>query len=136
MKATHKLIEDEIEDKDAETSDPDEVLARAHELDAKSSLLKARAIRLRKTVSVGATTWLPLNVAGDIASVKPRVITDAARRGEITLTHAGRSPRVMRSELDRWIASRATTKPIASTPDANEDELAFARARRRAGGGR
>jgi hypothetical protein len=44
---------------------------------------------------------------------KFRVVTDAAKRGEISIEHAGRKPLVRKSSLETWIASRPTRPTIA-----------------------
>ena len=67
-----------------------------------------------------------------------RVVTDAARRGEITIEHAGRKPVVRRAALEAWIASR----PVQPRADHHvDDERAEARASvaaaaKRIGGGK
>jgi hypothetical protein len=56
--------------------------------------------------------WLTLDAAGKIADMRGRVIRDAGRRGEIAIDHAGRSPRVTRAEIERWIASRRRGRTV------------------------
>jgi hypothetical protein len=93
--------------------------------------LGALAVALRGATPATADAWLPLFVAARELGVRPRVLSDAARRGELTLGGAGRSRVVSRAELDRWIASRATrTATATSEPDAVD--AAIARAARRA----
>jgi hypothetical protein len=94
------------------TETPDEIEAAAHERIAEGHALLARARRLR--TAPAAEQWLTLDAAGEIAGVRGRVIRDAGRRGELVIDHAGRSPRVTRAELDRWIASRRRGTPIVT----------------------
>jgi hypothetical protein len=96
----------------AETETPDEIEATAHERIAEGHALLARARRMR--TAPAADVWLTLDAAGKIADVRGRVIRDASRRGELVIDHAGRSPRVTRAELDRWLASRRRSTPTAA----------------------
>src|SRR5262249_28747263 len=84
----------------------DELEARANELEAQAHDLRARACRMR--VRPTNTEWLALEVAAAEIGVRPRVIRDAARRGELELGSAGRRPVVTRAELARWVASRSS----------------------------
>ena len=58
-----------------------------------------------------------------------RVVTDAAKRGEVTIEYAGRKPLVRRSTLEAWMSARAS-KPTIAKVAANDstDERADARA--------
>lgn len=75
-----------------------------------------------------ADAWLDLDQAASIAHVRPRVLRDAASRGEIVLGGAGRRRVVRRADLDAWIASRATTRTIAPITKCANDDRADARA--------
>ena len=97
----------------ATTETPDELEATAHERIAEGHALLARARRMRTTPAPDA--WLTLEGAGEIAKVRGRVLRDAGRRGEIAIDHAGRSPRVTRAEVERWIASRRIARPVLET---------------------
>lgn len=59
-------------------------------------------------------TWVPLDVAAQELGVRPRVLSDEARRGRITLGHAGRKRVVTRAELTRYAARRAS-EPTEAT---------------------
>ena len=59
----------------------DELEARAHETIAEGYALLARARRMRALPATA--TWLTLPMAAAIACVRPAVIGDARRRGEI-----------------------------------------------------
>ena len=60
--------------------------------------------------------WMTLEEAGAYAKCRPRVISDAARRGELKLGSAGDSPRVRQSELDRWLTRQRPSKVVVFTP--------------------
>lgn len=82
----------------------EELEALAHERIAEGHALLARARRMR--TAPAADAWMALDAAGEIAGVRGRVIRDAGARGEIAIDRAGKSPRVQRSELERWMTSR------------------------------
>lgn len=109
----------------------DELEAEAHEKIAEGHALLARARRMR--TAPAAETWLTLEAAGQIANVRARVIRDAGRRGELVIDHAGRSPRVTRAEIDRWLASRrARVASAEMTPREAARAAVAARAQRSA----
>src|SRR4051812_34126281 len=93
-------------------------MARAIVADAseRASALDAIADDLER----GADAWLALDEAASLACVRPRVLRDAATRGEIALGGAGRRRVVRRADLDAWIASR-TTRPLAKCGEASDD---------------
>ncbi len=95
----------------------DEIEATAHERIAEGHTLLARACRMR--IESLADAWIPLDVAGRELGIRPRVIMDAARRGEIKLGGAGRRRVVLRSELTRWVASRPAK--VSVTNDVDDD---------------
>ena len=109
---------------------PDEIEAAGHDLIAEGHAFLARARRLRVTP--------PVDELLDTESVELefrirfRVVTDAARRGDLTLEHAGRKPLVRRSALEAWVSRRpkaaAVTAPNVSPRQAARDAVA-ARAR-------
>lgn len=80
---------------------------------------------------------LPLREAAATAGLRgrdpARVLRDAARRGELALERAGRTPVVARAELERWLASRKVAPAApASVEGPTPDELDAALARRSA----
>jgi hypothetical protein len=57
--------------------------------------------------------------------VEPRVILDAGRRGELQVSHAGRTPVVTRSEVTRWLSrSRSSLATVASEKPLSPREAA------------
>lgn len=82
------------------------------------------ATRVRGALGVvDANAWIALDDAATHAgNVPTRVLREAARRGELVIGHAGRTPVVQRAELDRWIASRP-----AEPAKVHEDPKAGAR---------
>ena len=93
---------------------------------------------LREIIAAPADEWLGKDEAERESGVKMATICGAARRGEIQIGYAGRSPRVRRSELERWIGTKkhplAKARPeestdLSSTPTADVYELAVRRAR-------
>lgn len=60
--------------------------------------------------------------------IRFRVLTDAAKRGEITIEHAGRKPVVRKSQVEAWISGRATKPTIAKCANDARDDRAEARA--------
>jgi hypothetical protein len=102
----------------AGTPSADELEASAHEKIAEGHALLARARRMRTLPA--SDVWLSLDAAGEIAGVRGRVLRDAGRRGEVVIDHVGRSPRVNRAELERWIRSRrhaeVTPSDVALSP--------------------
>jgi hypothetical protein len=54
-----------------------------------------------------ADEWIELPARAKLShyGIRGRVVTDAARRGELQVT-SGRPPRVRRSDLEAWLASR------------------------------
>ncbi len=72
---------------------------------------------------------IPIDVAAAELGIRPRVIRDAATRGEITLGGAGRRRVVTRAELRRWVESRPVqTAHVAAPDDRGEATSAIARA--------
>lgn len=94
---------------DTDVLTADELEALAHERISEGHALLARARRMRTEPASDA--WLTLDAAGALVGVKGRVIRDGGRRGELVIEHAGKSPRVRRSEVERWVASRKTPAP-------------------------
>jgi hypothetical protein len=78
--------------------------------------------------TTAADAWLSMAEAATIATCTPRMITDDEKRGRITLGRAGRRPVVLRSELDRWIASRTAKPTITKCANDSSDERSEARA--------
>jgi hypothetical protein len=95
-----------------ETSDPDALEDRADDLEIEARRLRQQARRLRRAGT--ADTWLDSAAVEADYGLKMRVVTDAAKRGELSIGRAGRSPRVLRSELDRWLRERARRAPPAA----------------------
>jgi hypothetical protein len=54
-----------------------------------------------------------------------RRLVDAAKRGEIEMGRAGRSPRVLRSVVDAWIVGHPVTTAQTPTGDADADYAAL-----------
>jgi hypothetical protein len=82
-----------------------------------------------------ADAWIPIDDGAALANVSPRVLREAASRGEIVLGGSGRRRVVRRADLDTWIKARASkliAAPIAAN-DSDEDRAAFARSAARAG---
>jgi hypothetical protein len=67
---------------------------------------------------------------------KFRVVTDAARRGELVMDHAGRKPVVRRSGLEAWIASRPSSVKATGNDARAEARASIAAAAARIGGAR
>jgi hypothetical protein len=67
---------------------------------------------------------------------KFRIVTDAARRGELVIEHAGRKPVVRRTALDAWIASRPSSVKATGNDARAEARASVAAAAARIGGAR
>lgn len=67
---------------------------------------------------------IPIDEAAAFASVTPRVISDAARRGELVILRAGRERLIERAEFDRWLRSRPTKAKSANDVSADPREAA------------
>lgn len=74
---------------------------------------------LREAIAPSGSEWIPLRRAAEDLGVRMEVLRDAARRGELTIGGAGRRRVVARTELDRWIASRAPS-PRATRSGAHD----------------
>lgn len=105
-----------------------ELEAEGHELIARGHAQLARACRLRQATQVDEV--LTASMVADRYHVTMRVVTDAARRGELAIGHVGRRPVVRRSVIEAWIASRPARPAPTTTVDADET-LARAAARLR-----
>lgn len=97
----------------------------------------AETERLRRALGIqSADAWVSVAVVANELGIEPRVMTDDARRGRITLGHAGRTPVVLRSEVSRWLTTSrpaarpaTTTTPETSTATAGRSAAAKAAAR-------
>lgn len=84
----------------------------ADELDDDADKLEIEVTRLRQLASrkrrtpTAVVQWLDATAVEREYGLSMSTITSAARRGELTIGRAGRSPRVKRSDLDSWIATR------------------------------
>lgn len=96
-----------------ETTNPDELDAIGLEKIAEGYALRAQARRMRSTP--GADELLDRSRVEAAYPIRFRVVTDAARRGELPIEHAGRKPVVRRSALEAWIASRRTAAPVVAS---------------------
>ncbi len=109
--------------------------ARAIRADAdeRANALDALANELER----GADLPFSVTRAATDLGVSPRVLRDAARRGDLSL-EGPRSARVVRrSELDRWLAASAPKRRAQASAAPDDDHAAFARsALRLASGGR
>lgn len=115
------------------TATADELEAMGHEKIAEGHALLAQA--RRKAANAPVDAWLTLAEAGEIAKVRGRVIADAGRRGDIEIDRASRSPRVRRSEVDRWLRTGRRSTENVTTLSPREAARA-AVAARAAGGSR
>lgn len=108
--------------------DPDELEDRADELEIEARRLRQRARRLRRGGS--SIEWLDEAGLERLFGFKMRRIVDASRRGEIEIGRAGRSPRVRRADVERWLRDRArrAPRPVESGVDPYQAAVsAFAR---------
>lgn len=106
---------------------PDLLEAEAYEL-----LAKAKRIRAAQAAPV-VDELLDAAMVEAQFHVHMRVLSDAARRGELVVEHVGRKPVVRRTVLEAWIASRRTTPRHQSAADVgglSPIELAAKRLRR------
>ncbi|MFO0673470.1 MAG: hypothetical protein U0235_28280 [Polyangiaceae bacterium] len=118
------------------TDDPDDLEVQGHERIAEGHALLAAARRLRASRSPAPSGHVSVAIAAEAIGVKPRVITDAGHRGELTLGRAGRTPTVDRAELARWLTSRSTPPAPSSDVSVVDDaERAVRDAARRMRGG-
>lgn len=79
---------------------------------------------------------LTLEDAATLACVRPRVLRDAARRGELALEKAGRAVVVRRTEIERWLTSRAVTRKATPDDPRADARASIEAAATRAGGAR
>lgn len=118
--------------RDERRDDPDELEDRADELEIEARRLRQKARHLRRAGT--SIRWLDDAACRDRYGHSIRPFVEAAKRGEIEIGRAGRSPRVREDVADRYVASRAARK-AKTTPavtDADVYELAVARATRTA----
>ena len=94
------------------------------------SLADARALDIGRAVlallallvppAAAANDLLRIAVAAQIAATSVRVVRDAIRSGDLAAFGRQRDRCVRRSDLDAWIASRAS-KPVAGPDDRDLD---------------
>jgi hypothetical protein len=100
----------------------DALEAEAHEKIAEGHALLARARRLRAVPN--ADEYIPLQQAAERIGATPRMLRDAAARGELVIEGPKLARVVRRSSFERWLASHRLQP---TTPSRNADERADAR---------
>lgn len=84
----------------------------------------------------GGDELVPLDVAAETLLIKPRVLRDAARRGELVIEGPRRSRVIRRGELDRWLRERRPQPMLRAANDTgggDAEALARSAARLRRG---
>lgn len=91
-----------------------------------ASIVAETIDQLAPYLSTAGDTRLSLEDAAQLACVRPRVLRDAGRRGELALERAGRRVVVRRAALEAWLSYRAV-QPVAKSSAPAEDPRAEAR---------
>ena len=123
------------------TARPDVLVAGGQDLDLLLGPLAAylRALEARVGALERRLSAVPLMTAADAARyarVNVETILRAVRAGELPVAgYVGRSPRISRDALDRWLATRSPSAPPAARSPAEVEVGRQARLLRRHGNG-
>ena len=104
------------------TARPDVLVASSDELNGQLGPLAAylRALEARVAALERRLTAVPLITAADAARharVNVETILRAVRAGELPVAgYIGRSPRISRDALNRWLATSSPAPPVSSQP--------------------
>lgn len=106
---------------DVNAAHPDDLEDQADELEIEARRLRQRARRMRRDGSPSVAFLDAATVEREYPGLKMSVVTAAARRHELVIGRAGRSPVVTRAALDAWITTRKhpLSKPLPV--DAGDD---------------